>query len=233
MVTNAQFPKKIETLEPVTQLYVSVDAATKDALQAVDQPLFKDFWPRTIDSLKAMHDKRVRTVYRLTLVKGSNMDDLGEWAKLVALGWPCFIEIKGVTFCGSANGNEMTMEKVPFHEEVRDFCLQLCELLDGKYDVACEHEHSNCVLIADVEKYKIDGKWMTHIDYDRFHELVAQYYEDGTPFGAEDYTAETPPWAVFDSKEKGFDPDETRFRKKRNHPGKEKKEGKVAEETKT
>ena len=34
------------TKDPVTQLYVSVDAATPDTLKAVDRPLFKDFWER-------------------------------------------------------------------------------------------------------------------------------------------------------------------------------------------
>ncbi|CAN0311904.1 unnamed protein product, partial [Phaeothamnion confervicola] len=41
LVTNAQFPDRIAQLDPVTQLYVSVDAATKDTLKAVDRPLFK------------------------------------------------------------------------------------------------------------------------------------------------------------------------------------------------
>ena len=40
LVTNAQFPNAIRNLTPVTQLYVSVDAATRDALQAIDRPLF-------------------------------------------------------------------------------------------------------------------------------------------------------------------------------------------------
>ena len=42
---------------PVTQLYVSVDASTKDSLKKIDRPLFKDFWPRFIDSLKALGEK--------------------------------------------------------------------------------------------------------------------------------------------------------------------------------
>lgn len=33
LVTNAQFPEEIRNLEPVTQLYVSVDASTKDSLK--------------------------------------------------------------------------------------------------------------------------------------------------------------------------------------------------------
>lgn len=45
-VTNAQFPECITKLDPVTQLYVSIDAATKETLRAIDRPLFKDFWER-------------------------------------------------------------------------------------------------------------------------------------------------------------------------------------------
>jgi len=44
LVTNAQFPDRIDQLDPVTQLYVSVDASTKDSLKTIDRPLFKDFW---------------------------------------------------------------------------------------------------------------------------------------------------------------------------------------------
>merc|ERR1719199_362384 len=43
LVTNAQFPEAIHALNPVTQLYVSVDAATKESLKEVDRPLFADF----------------------------------------------------------------------------------------------------------------------------------------------------------------------------------------------
>lgn len=41
-----QFPDLIQTLRPVTQLYVSIDAADKDTLKAVDRPLFGDYWDR-------------------------------------------------------------------------------------------------------------------------------------------------------------------------------------------
>ncbi|XVE94717.1 hypothetical protein REPUB_Repub02eG0032800 [Reevesia pubescens] len=43
LVTNAQFPEKVKILKPITQLYVSVDAATKDSLKAIDRPLFGTF----------------------------------------------------------------------------------------------------------------------------------------------------------------------------------------------
>jgi len=90
MVTNAQFPDKMNTLEPVTQLYVSIDGSTKESLQEVDRPLFKahfyiemnihiydmesqDFWERFLACLDELREKGQRTVYRLTLVKSYNM----------------------------------------------------------------------------------------------------------------------------------------------------------------
>ncbi|NXG85087.1 TYW1 synthase, partial [Stercorarius parasiticus] len=94
LVTNAQFPEEIRNLEPVTQLYVSVDASTKESLKRIDRPLFKDFWQRFLDSLKALSKKQQRTVYRLTLVKAWNVDELKAYADLIALGKPDFVEVK-------------------------------------------------------------------------------------------------------------------------------------------
>lgn len=85
-------------LSPVTQLYVSVDASTKDSLKKIDRPLFKDFWERFLESLKELSSKGQRTVYRLTLVKAFNTDEIENYAKLVALGNPDFIEIKVIDF---------------------------------------------------------------------------------------------------------------------------------------
>lgn len=129
MVTNAQFPDCIARLEPVTQLYVSIDAATKETLRAIDRPLFKDFWERFLASLDALRTKRQRTVYRLTLVKGSNMAELDDYAALVARGQPDFIEVKGVTYCGTSPASHLTMKDVPWHHEVKAFCEALARKL--------------------------------------------------------------------------------------------------------
>uniref|UniRef100_A0A8C4EYD3 tRNA 4-demethylwyosine synthase (AdoMet-dependent) n=1 Tax=Dicentrarchus labrax TaxID=13489 RepID=A0A8C4EYD3_DICLA len=94
LVTNAQFPQEIRSLVPVTQLYVSVDASTKDSLKKIDRPLFKDFWPRFLDSLRALGEKRQRTVYRLTLVKSWNVEEMQAYSELIALGQPDFVEVK-------------------------------------------------------------------------------------------------------------------------------------------
>ena len=53
MNTHSHF----RNLVPVTQLYVSVDASTKESLKRIDRPLFRDFWPRFINSLEALAEK--------------------------------------------------------------------------------------------------------------------------------------------------------------------------------
>uniref|UniRef100_A0A7N6BSW9 S-adenosyl-L-methionine-dependent tRNA 4-demethylwyosine synthase TYW1 n=1 Tax=Anabas testudineus TaxID=64144 RepID=A0A7N6BSW9_ANATE len=214
LVTNAQFPQEIRSLVPVTQLYVSVDASTKESLRKIDRPLFKDFWPRFLDSLKALGEKRQRTVYRLTLVKAWNVEEMQAYSELIAVGQPDFIEVKGVTYCGESSASSLTMANVPWHQEVVTFVQQLADMLP-QYEIACEHEHSNCLLIAHT-KFKVDGEWWTWINYEHFQELVQAYEESGgqQSFSALDYIAKTPSWALFGASEQGFDPADTRFQRR-------------------
>ncbi|KAK7291191.1 hypothetical protein RIF29_06134 [Crotalaria pallida] len=213
LVTNAQFPDKIKLLRPITQLYVSVDAATKDSLKAIDRPLFGDFWERFIDSLTSLKEKHQRTVYRLTLVKGWNTEEVDAYYKLFSIGEPDFVEIKGVTYCGSTATSKLTMENVPWHADVKAFSEALALKSQGEYEVACEHAHSCCVLLAKTKKFKIDGQWHTWIDYEKFHDLVASE----STFDSTDYMAVTPSWAVYGAEEGGFDPGQLRYRKERHH----------------
>ena len=147
LVTNAQFPQKIKNTHYITQLYVSVDAATKDSLKSIDRPLFKDYWERFLLSLDNLREKQQRTVYRLTLVKAWNVGEIADYARLIARGLPTFIEVKGVTFCGKSDGSNLTMDNAISFEVIR-FCEKLYEYLSTDYEIACEHAHSCCVLIA-------------------------------------------------------------------------------------
>ena len=210
---------------------------------------------RFVGSLTALRDKNQRTVYRLTLVAGWNASDAAEYAKLIDLGKPDLIEIKGMTYCGATSGaSNLTMKNVPYHEDVKKFGEALCtarlDLVSGRdadasagwrtpaggatedepltggtprsaeYGLACEHAHSCCILLARKDPYLVDGKWHTWIDYEKFQDLVAS----GEPFTSDQYMLPTPHWSVWGAEEGGFDPGETRVRKVRNHPGKEKKE---------
>jgi len=224
LVTNAQFPEAIRSLRPVTQLYCSIDASTKDALKAIDRPLFSDFWERFNASLAALKEVCGRTVFRLTLVKDRNVgtqEDLDGYARLVLRTMPDLVEIKGVTFCGKSEASDLRMSDVPWHHEVRAFAEQLCarvhELSDEEgfegYGMASEHAHSCCVLMARKDRFLVKGKWHTWIDFDGFQRLERRWRATGQRFTAQDYRLETPAWAVYGAKEEGFDPVETRFRK--------------------
>jgi hypothetical protein len=93
-----------------------------------------------------------------------------------------------------------------------------------EYDFACEHKHSVSVLLARVDQFALkapDGRrlWKTWIDYPKFQELSARHARDPSfTFSVKDYTAETPSWALFGSEEEGFDPTDTRHRKKKKYP---------------
>ncbi|KAG2235119.1 hypothetical protein INT48_006500 [Thamnidium elegans] len=209
LVTNAQFPDKIAEMVPITQLYVSVDAATKETLKKIDRPLFRDFWERFLNCLEQLALKGQRTVYRMTLVKGHNTAEIDGYVELIRRGKPSFIEVKGVTYCGYSGASDLTMANVPFHVEVIDFCQKLVSKLGGDYEISAEHAHSCSLLIAHKD-FKVDGVWHTHIDYNKFFELV----ESGKPFNSLDYMAKTPEWALHGHEAAGFDPEETRFYRK-------------------
>jgi len=129
------------------------------------------------------------------------------------------------------------MSNTPWHHEVVALTKKLAEELarlrkdsrNGEdipeYGLACEHKHSCSVLLARVDQFAVDdpnsGKrtWKTWINYEKFHELAARQSSDPTfAFTVEDYSADTPTWALFGADEEGFDPTDARHRKKAKYP---------------
>jgi len=234
LVTNGQHPVAIESLRPITQLYVSVDAPTQESLIEIDRPLFQDAWDRLKQSLVSLKDKGQRTVARLTVVKGWNSDEVGGYAKLIALGHVSLVEVKGVTFCGKSDASNLNMSNSPWHHEVVALTTTLKRELDKlretdqslpEYGLACEHKHSCSVLLARVDQFAHDDPvtgartWRTWIDYDKFHELASRHAQDPSfKFSVKDYVADTPTWALLGATEEGFDPTDTRHRKAKKYP---------------
>jgi tRNA wybutosine-synthesizing protein 1 len=232
LVCNAQHPAQLASLVPVTQLYVSIDASNKESLRKIDRPLHRDFWERFCACLDILRNRRFeqRTVFRLTLVKGFNMaEEVRGYADLVERALPGFVEVKGVTYCGtSAAGSAgLTMQNVPFYEEVAEFVTELEKELNSRgltYGIGAEHAHSCCVLLADRTRFMPNGKWATRIDFERFFDLhegkvQGTRMEDGKVVGwkPEDYVgAETPEWALWGNG--GFDPRDQRVYRKGKGP---------------
>ena len=77
----------------------------------------------------------------------------------------------------STNSSSLTMANVPWHKDVREFSLALAAAAGGgEYELAAEHVHSCCCLLARPKLFKdSEGRWHTWINYERFHDLVSSF----------------------------------------------------------
>jgi len=185
LVTNAQYPEHIKNLKPITQLYCSVDAPTKELLKEIDKPLFTDYWERMLLSLKYLAEKKQRTCVRLTLIKGVNDMFIEKYAELITLSGTDFIEVKSYMFVGPSQ-QRLSKDNMLMHEEIVVFSKQLEKLLPD-YSIVSEHIPSRVVLLAKNSYKKKDG-WYTWIDFPKFAELAMS----GRDFTSEEYLVKTP-----------------------------------------
>jgi len=185
LVTNAQYPEHIRDLNRVTQLYLSVDAPTKELLKEIDLPLFSDYWERLNKSLGYLAQKKDRTCIRLTLIRKVNDVLPDKYAELIHKGSPDFIEVKSYMHVGLSR-DRLKRENMPLHEEVVDFCKELAMFLP-EYEIVSEHVPSRVVLFAK-KIYKRKNNWYTWIDFKKWDGLV----NSNTEFSAENFMFKTP-----------------------------------------
>ena len=165
LVTNAQYPEQIRDLQPVTQLYISLDAPEKELLKEVDVPLFPDYWERLNQSLEYLAQKKQRTCIRLTIIKKINDTSHQQYAEMIQKGSPDFIEVKAYMHVGPST-QRLTKGNMPLHEEIVVFSKALVKYLP-EYEIVSEHIPSRVVMFAK-KKYKKDGVWQTWIDFPKY-----------------------------------------------------------------
>tara|TARA_Y100000310_G_scaffold242934_1_gene247228 strand:+ start:24025 stop:25161 length:1137 start_codon:yes stop_codon:yes gene_type:complete len=185
LVTNGQYPEHIKDLEPITQLYISIDAPTKEMLKDVDVPLFQDYWERLNLSLDYLKEKQQRTCIRLTVIKGINDVLLQKYADLINRGESDFIEVKAYMHVGPSQ-ERLSRVNMPLHEYIVNFSKELVKYLPD-YEIVSEHIPSRVVMFARKE-YKKDGEWFTWIDFSKYDQLV----NAGKEFSSADYLKKTP-----------------------------------------
>jgi len=178
LVTNAQYPKEIENLRNVTQLYLSLDAPNMEIFKKIDRPLFQDYEERILKSLEVLSTRKYRTCIRLTLIKHYNMCKPEEYAKLIELGSPDFVELKSYMHVG-ASKLVLDYSDMPIMQEVREFSNQLAPYLND-YEIIAEHEPSRVVLLA-----KKSMKNKQYIDFKKFFDAV----NNGLVISAKDYSS--------------------------------------------
>lgn len=158
VVSNGLLPERIERLleEPPTQLYISVDAPNEELFNIIDRPIIKHAWNglyKTLSILPKLKEK-TRTVLRFTLIKGMNMVNPEQWAGIINLSQPMFVEVKAYMWVGMSR-ERLEQSNMPMHEEVKEFASEIAKHAD--YKLIDEHEPSRVVLLM---KEDFEGRVM-------------------------------------------------------------------------
>ncbi len=168
-----------------TQLYISVNTPNKEMYEKFHRSSMKDAWEKLNQSLEIMSeltpqaytqkghenlsqgpDKssakistrgKCRTIFRMNLVKGLNMENkmIKEYAELIKKAKPMFVEVKGFMSVGFAR-DRLGYDKMPTDKEMLEFVKKLgketgLKLLDS-------HEFSRAYILGKSgEGMKIKG----------------------------------------------------------------------------
>jgi len=150
LVSNGTMPHKLAELsEEPTQLYISVCAPNKRIFLKTCRPHILSAWEKLNETLKLLPSFSCRTVIRITLVRGFNMNHVEEYAKLIGKASPDFVEPKAFMHVGFSN-LRLNYEHMPGHKEVYDFAMRLAERTG--YKIVDESVESRVVLLSKREK---------------------------------------------------------------------------------
>lgn len=145
LVTCGQLPKAIENIEEPFRFYLSLDAPNAEIYKKIDVPIFKDYWKRLLKTLQLMKTMKAKKVIRLTLVKGYNMCNAEEYAKLIEVTDADYVECKAYMYVGYSRF-KLKKEAMPLHNEVKEFSKKLASTLS--YKIRDESEPSRVVLLT-------------------------------------------------------------------------------------
>jgi len=151
LVTNGTQPDVLSTMSLPTQLYVTLAAPDESTYKVLCKPGIKDGWNRILRSQQTLRSLNTRTVNRLTMVANRNMHDVRAYSKLIDMGEPDFIEVKGYMFLGSSRGR-LNKNNAPSHREIHAFSEDLATLTG--YHVLDEQVESRVVLLSRSKQIK-------------------------------------------------------------------------------
>lgn len=148
LVSNGTNPKMLEKLiknkAMPTQMYLTLPASNEKTYEKVCNPMNKNNWKNIMKSLRLLK-KFDRSTIRLTLVKEHNMDDIEEYAELIKIAKPDFVECKAYMWVGYSK-IRLNIEHMPRHYEIKEFAEKLSKLIN--YKINNEKEESRIVLLT-------------------------------------------------------------------------------------
>jgi tRNA wybutosine-synthesizing protein 1 len=145
LVTNGQYPERLEGMEEPTNLYISLDAPDRDTYRKIDRPSLPGYWERLMESLELMNSFSSTRVLRLTMVKGHNMKSPGRYAELINRANPDFVELKGYMHVGESQ-RRLARDCMPLHGDVKEFAEKVAA--ESGYSYRDEEPRSRVVLLA-------------------------------------------------------------------------------------
>lgn len=150
LVSNGTVPSSLKKLsrEP-TQLYISVCAPNEETLRHVCRPQIPKAWEKLNETLALLPSFKCPTVIRITLVRGLNMKNIDEYAKLIKRAEPTYVEPKAYMYVGFSR-LRLGYEHMPSHLEIREFAEKLAE--ETGYNIIDESMDSRVVLLSKLEK---------------------------------------------------------------------------------
>lgn len=143
LVSNATHPEVLADLKP-TQLYLSINAPDEEMYRHVCRPA-ADLWPKIRESLQGLGDHRCRSVIRMTLARGLNMERAEDYARLMAEAEPDYVEVKAYMHLGRSR-DRLTRDAMPSHEEILEFARSLGGALG--YDLEADVPLSRVALLS-------------------------------------------------------------------------------------
>jgi tRNA wybutosine-synthesizing protein 1 len=161
LVSNGTQPEMLKRLKREnalpTQLYLSLAAPDEATYEKFIGPLFPEGWKLFNESLSFFAKLGTRSVLRMTLAKGVNMNKPKEYAKLIATSGTDYVEVKGYSAIGRSR-QRLGLAFAPSHDEVKSFGLQIAE--ENGYVYSAECVPSRIILLSrdeeTAEKRKID-----------------------------------------------------------------------------
>jgi tRNA wybutosine-synthesizing protein 1 len=143
VVSNATNPEVLADLEP-TQLYLSLNAPDEELYRRVCRPAAA-LWQRIQEGLEIIKEHRSRSVIRLTLARGLNMERPEDYARIIARAEPDFVEVKSYMHLGRSR-DRLTREAMPQHQEILQFTSALGEALG--YELQADVPLSRVALLS-------------------------------------------------------------------------------------
>jgi len=132
-----------------TQLYLSLDAPTKEMQKNIDIPLISDAWERINKTIELLPKLDCRKVIRITLIRGLNDSHVKDYAKLIKTAAgndkKTMLEVKAYMWVGHSR-KRLKKENMPTHKDCKDFAEKLVKELNWK--IIDEHTRSRAILIV-------------------------------------------------------------------------------------